>query len=65
MPKDLYQGAYLKDIAQKLINKYQNALLEREELDSLKIVKEFSISEILTEIKQDLKALDVEHDFFL
>lgn len=64
IPKDLYQGEYLQDIASQLIEKYKNTLLEKLEEEAISIIKKFSTKKILDVIKQDLNALGVEHDLF-
>lgn len=62
--QDLYQGQYLKDIAEQLVKKYSTDLLKKSEEELLTLIKKFSTNEILVSIKEDLKALGIEHDVF-
>lgn len=59
-----YPGEYLKDIAEKLVEQYSDDLLHKTEDDWFKILKNFAVDSILSMIKDDMKALGIQHDVF-
>ena len=60
-PEDYYQGEYIKDIAQKVKNKYGNSLKEEEPEG---IFKQTAEKEIFEEIKTTLTNLNIHHNIF-
>ena len=60
LPDDLYPGEYLKNIAQKIINKF---VLKKS--SELKEIEEKIVDIILSDIKKDLVDLNINHDNFV
>lgn len=60
----LYPGEYLIPVGQALAKKYGDKLLNMDELERFKIVKNFAIQKMLDLNKEDLKELGVKHDVF-
>jgi arginyl-tRNA synthetase len=60
-PIDYYQGEYIKEIAQHLVDKYQDTLKEKSAED---IFKQGAEDEIFDDIKKTLKRLSIEFDVF-
>lgn len=60
-PEDYYQGEYIKDVAQQLIDEYGDSL--RAESDETKF-KERAEKEIFGEIKATLKSINIEMQTF-
>jgi len=60
-PEDYYQGEYIKDIAQLLIDEYGDKLLSEKDVT---IFKEKAEEEIFNEIKATLAHLDIKMDTF-
>ncbi|ARD86216.1 arginine--tRNA ligase [Rickettsia bellii] len=60
----LYPGEYLIPVGQALAKEYGNKLLNMDELERFKIVKNFAIQKMLDLNKEDLKELGVKHDVF-
>ena len=60
-PEDYYQGEYIKEIAQKIKNKYGDTL-KKEEPES--IFKQWAEKEIFEEIKTTLTKLNIHHNIF-
>ncbi len=60
-PIDYYQGEYIKEIAQHLVDKYQDSLKEKSVED---IFKQCAEDEIFGDIKRTLKRLGIEFDVF-
>ena len=57
-----YPGKYLKVIGEKLLEQHGNSL----QLNSDKnLIRDFTISEIMCSIKQDLLLLNIKHDIFV
>ncbi|MEG8099367.1 arginine--tRNA ligase [Candidatus Liberibacter brunswickensis] len=65
IPEGLYPGVYLKKIGQELSDKYGSELLNFHEDKWLPIVRDYSVKSIMHIIKDDLKALNVQHDIFV
>ena len=61
-PEDAYQGEYIKDIAQKIIEKDGDQHLAKSDEEALTYFKNFSKDFILEGIKNDLKEFRVEFD---
>ncbi|MBQ4874942.1 MAG: arginine--tRNA ligase [Rickettsiaceae bacterium H1] len=59
----VYPGEYLKKIGQKLADKYENQLIEYNPINK-KIIRDFTINEIMNSIKEDLGLLGIKHDVF-
>ncbi len=60
-PEDHYQGAYIRDIARKLLEEDPHFLSLPEE-EALEKAKRFALKEILEGIKKDLADFGVEYD---
>ena len=61
-PSDGYKGEYIIDIAKEIIDKYGDKFKGKEDKQSLEFFKEFTLNNILGEIKKDLKNFGVEFD---
>lgn len=61
---DMYCGEYIKDVAQKVLNKYGNQFLNKEESEWLEPLCHFSMECLLDNIKSDLKDLGVVFDIY-
>jgi len=61
-PADGYKGEYIIDIAQEVIEKYQDKYKGRDDQESRDFFKEFTLKNILEGIKEDLKDFGVEFD---
>lgn len=64
IPEGLYPGDYLKDVGNKLAEKYQDKLLDMDISSIKQEVKDFIIDQMMVLIKSDLAELDVHHDVF-
>lgn len=64
IPEGMYPGEYLKSVGQDLARRHGPALLDLPEADWLAAVKPFAIDAMMAMIRDDLKALAVEHDHF-
>lgn len=60
-PDDYYQGEYIKDIAQKLFDKYNNKLID--EIPE-GIFKQAAEDEIFEDIKKTLNRINIKHSIF-
>lgn len=60
-PDDYYQGDYIKDIAQHIIDEYGDSLKNQTESEFFKLRAE---QEIFQDIKKTLKRLNIEFDVF-
>ncbi|RCK73379.1 MAG: Arginyl-tRNA synthetase [Ignavibacteriae bacterium] len=60
-PEDYYQGDYIKDIAQHIIEQYGDSLKNQTDIEFFKQQAE---REIFEDIKKTLKRLDIEFDVF-
>lgn len=60
-PIEYYQGEYIKEIAQHLVDEYQDTLKEKSAED---IFKQRAEDEIFDDIKRTLKRLNIEFDVF-
>src|SRR3954451_1308799 len=64
IPEGLYPGDYLKPVGQALVSECGRALLDKPEADWLPIVRQRAIDLMMVEIRNDLAALNVNHDVF-
>jgi arginyl-tRNA synthetase len=64
IPEGLYPGDYLKPVGQALAAEYGRALNQKPESDWLPIVRAKAIDMMMAEIREDLAALNVQHDVF-
>lgn len=62
-PEDGYHGEYIREIANELIEKYSNTLVENNE-DNLSICRKFGEEWNFGKIKSTLEKLNVQHDVF-
>lgn len=60
-PIEYYQGEYIKEIAQRLVDEYQDTLKEK---NSEEVFKQRAEDEIFDDIKRTLKRLNIEFDVF-
>lgn len=63
IPKGLYPGSYLIELAQKLYEVHGSALLN--DADCLAKLKQFAVDAMMDLIRQDLELLGVKHDNFV
>lgn len=61
-PEDHYQGDYIKDIAQEIIDQHGNEYLEKSEDEALPFFRHYAAQWVLEGIKTDLKEFRVEFD---
>ena len=61
-PPDGYKGEYIIDIAQEIINKFQDKYKGKDDQESQDFFKEFTLKKILKGIEEDLKDFGVEFD---
>lgn len=61
LPEDGYQGEYIKDIAQKLVNEHGDSLLNEEDES---VFKKEAESAIFEEIQTTLKRMNIQMDSF-
>jgi arginyl-tRNA synthetase len=61
-PEDGYQGDYIKDIAQEIIDKDGSSHLDKQDEDALTYFRKYSKDSILEGIRNDLKEFRVEFD---
>ncbi len=64
IPEGLYPGDYLKPVGAALADQHGRALKEMPERDWLPIVRRSAIDMMMAEIREDLAALNVQHDVF-
>lgn len=60
---DMYRGAYLIPVAEKLYTLYDTGLIDKLDVH-YSAVKKFVVEEMMNYIKQDLALLSVSHDIF-
>tara|TARA_B100000941_G_C28506298_1_gene557539 strand:- start:2496 stop:4220 length:1725 start_codon:yes stop_codon:yes gene_type:complete len=60
---NLYPGQYIKEIAESIIKKNENIKIDNFS-ESFEILKKFSLENSMSQIKNDLKQLGIEHDNF-
>ncbi len=61
-PEDHYQGDYIKDIAQEIIQEQGDEFLEKSEDEALPYFRQYAAQWVLEGIKTDLKEFRVEFD---
>ena len=61
-PEDCYQGEYIKDLAQKVLDDRGDALFDMEEADAIQACAEFAAAKILAGIRSDLEDFGVTFD---
>lgn len=64
IPAGLYPGEYLKPVGEALAKAKGRALLDQPEAAWLAEVRTFAIDQIMPMIKDDLAALNIQHDVF-
>ncbi len=64
IPAGLYPGEYLKPVGEALKERYSDALLDMPEEKWLPIVRDFAVDAMMAMIRDDLKALGIEHEVF-
>ena len=64
IPEGYYPGDYLIPIAKDLLSMHKKSLLEKDEIDSINIIKSFSINHMLKLIKSDLELLNIQMDIY-
>ena len=64
IPEGLYPGDYLKPVGAALADQYGRALNQMPEQDWLPIVRRTAIDMMMAEIREDLAAINVQHDVF-
>jgi arginyl-tRNA synthetase len=64
IPEGLYPGEYLKPVGAALAAEHGRALLDRSEAEWLPLVRAQAVEAMLSEIRQDLAAVKVEHEVF-
>ena len=64
IPEGFYPGDYLKPVGATLAAEHGTALTQMREAEWLPIVRDKAIEMMMAEIRDDLAALDVHHDFF-
>ena len=64
IPQGLYPGDYLKPVGAALAKEHGKSLLNMPEERWLPIVRTFAIDQMMPMIKEDLAALNIQHDVF-
>lgn len=64
IPEGLYPGEYLIPLGQSLAQEFGDQLLIIDKSEALSIVKERAIDAMMTMIRDDLSALNIQHDVF-
>lgn len=64
IPAGLYPGDYLVPVGQGLAEQYGEKLLSMPEAEALSIAKDTAITAMMAMIREDLAALNVNHDVF-
>lgn len=64
IPSGLYPGEYLIPLGQKLATEHGDSLMDLEEPDWLPVLRRAAINFNMDIIRDDLKALNIEHDLF-
>ena len=58
-PQEMYPGDYIPELAQKLNNKYKKSLISESKTAAINKTKDFCISIMINEMKEDLEAFNV------
>jgi arginyl-tRNA synthetase len=64
LPDGLYPGDYLVPVGQALAQQYGPGLRDKPESEWLPVVRDFAVARMLDLIRDDLRALGIEHDVF-
>ncbi|MEM1200540.1 MAG: arginine--tRNA ligase, partial [Pseudomonadota bacterium] len=64
IPSGLYPGQYLVPLGQRLADEHGDSLMEMAEADWLPLLRRAAIDFNMEIIRDDLKALNIEHDLF-
>lgn len=64
MPEGLYPGDYLIPVGQALKENFGESLKDKSEENYIEEIRDFVVSEMMKMIKEDLKALGIEHDSY-
>lgn len=64
IPEGLYPGDYLKPVGEALASEFGDALKSRNEEDWLPVVRDKAIAMMMDMIREDLAALNIQHDVF-
>ena len=64
LPEEGYQGAYLIQLAQKLIDEKGESLISMERPKATDFCRQYAGAEIMKSIREDLKAVDVHFDHY-
>lgn len=64
IPEGLYPGEYLKPVGEELAKTYGETLRQMTEADAMPIARQAAIDAMMTQIRDDLGALNVHHDIF-
>ena len=65
MPKGVYPGNYLKNMAKELHKEYEKNILEYNDKKRKNFLKKYAVDKIMTTIKADLASINVVHDIFV
>ncbi|MBN1381942.1 MAG: arginine--tRNA ligase [Deltaproteobacteria bacterium] len=61
-PDNIYQGDYIRDIAEQIMEKYGDTYVNRDDDEAVRFFTDYAASMILDEIKNDLKAFGIVFD---
>lgn len=64
LPEDGYQGAYLTDLARKLVSEKKDSLLKQTEEQAADFCRSYACQEIMETIRRDLHDFRVEFDHY-
>jgi arginyl-tRNA synthetase len=64
IPEGLYPGDYMIPVGERLKDKYGDKFLNADEAEWLPVIKLDAVDAMMDMIKDDLKALGIEHDIF-
>jgi len=61
-PEDCYKGDYIKELADKVFEKYGDEFIQKDEKDAIAVCAKFAAKRILRGIKEDLSNFGVKFD---
>ena len=61
-PEDCYKGDYIKELADKILEKYGNKFIKQDEKDAISVCARFAAKRILQGIKDDLSNFGITFD---
>jgi arginyl-tRNA synthetase len=64
IPEGLYPGDYLVPVGQALAQKYGQSLRDKPESEWHPVVRDFAVARMMDLIRDDLRALGIEHEVF-